>query len=257
MSEQYLEQQETQQEEKKKKKKTVEPKLHHKDEWLDVVVEKVKPIMHAIEQNAFDKYREIGLIIMGAGYKKGQWHSYHKERFMKALKVDRSTFSLFIRLGEMSPDEFNSTKATFPSIKQWYRGGKPKSISEERQKLMQGLIARFPGEAREIKEILRTTAPYITEKELAELNTLVTRSNEDPVTVFVKNFYLAKDSAMKIPVSIMVGFEEYSERKSMPEGTTAGSVIIRKLQEILKAEGIDKNVVAQRAKLKLRMEWAH
>src|SRR3990170_261412 len=244
---------EQQQQEQKKKKRPLKT-LFTKEEWLQKVIDEVRGILRGIEENIFDKYRLIGDIILKSGYVKGQWNSYHKELFMKDLKVDRSTFSLFIRLGEMDEAKFAETKETYGSIREWYTQGKPKGMSDARKKLIQGLIARFPGMVRDIKEILRTKNSYLTEKELTEFNTLVSRSNESPIEVFIKNYYLVQDSTSKLPAWLLIGFEEYIEKKGLPENTSAEAVIRRTLSEILKAEGINKEVISTRAKLKLRTE---
>jgi hypothetical protein len=237
--------------------KTVQKdKSRKKDAWLDDVIERVRPILRGIEESLFTKYRSIGRIVLESGYVKGTWHSYHKQYFMKELKVDRSTFSLFIRLAEMTDEAFKDTVATYPSIREWYTKGKPKSMSEQRRKLLRGLIQRFPNQAKEIAEILRIKQPYLTEKELSEFNNLIIRSRgSTPLEVFIQHYYLTKDSTSKIPTWILIGFNEYAERKGLAEGVLGDTVIRKLLQDILKQEGITKEVIAKRAKLKLKMEW--
>ena len=111
---------------------------------------------------------------------------------------------------------------------------------------------------KEIKEILRTKNAYLTEKELSEFNTMLSRSaNETPLDVFVKNWYLTQDTQDKIPAWLLLGFEELIERDGLPENTSASMLIRKTLSDILKTKGINKEVIATRAKLKLKSEWQY
>jgi len=227
--------------------------LSYAEEWLDNLINDVKPILAKIAEDTFTRYRQIGKMILKSGYKKGQWKSKHKRKFIKELGISGSTFSLFVRLAEISDKEFKKIKDTYSSVNEWYRRGKPKQISDERKALLSSLIENFPEQSQEIKEILRTEKPYLKEKDLGEFSRKVFLGNQTPMEAFVKYYYLTSDSKIKLPMWILVGFQIYLEKTGLDQDLDA--TIFSALNDILLDEGITQDEIEKAAKNMLRSEW--
>jgi site-specific DNA-methyltransferase (adenine-specific) len=75
--------------------------------------------MEQLSKETFTRYRAIGKIILESGYKKGQWKSEHRNRFMNELGISQKTFSRFIQLAEMEEHEFSHVMTNFPSLYAW------------------------------------------------------------------------------------------------------------------------------------------
>lgn len=102
--------------------------------WLENAVSKVKDIQLQWAKETFKRYRECGKIVLESGYRRGQWHSEHKERFLKETNLERTTFQQMIQLGEMTDLEFTNAVGKFPSYHAWAnRGSLAKIEKRERE----------------------------------------------------------------------------------------------------------------------------
>jgi len=227
--------------------------LTYADEWLDNLINEVRPILGEVAKSTFERYREIGKIILKSGYKKGEWKSRHKRKFIKELRISSATFSLFIRLAEISEREFKEIVATYNSVNEWYRKGKPKAVSKQREALMSSLIQSFPHQAKMIREILRVEKPYLTEKELAEFGSRVFYGKETPVDVFIKYYYLPGSSKVRLPNWVVMGFKLWLEKQG--EDQPVDATILAKLRELLEAQDITSEDIEIKAKEVLKNEW--
>jgi len=239
---------------KKKKKSKDDTETVMEDlNWFEIVLARSKSIMADLKETTFEHYRKIGKIILESGYIKGQWKSIHKKRFMKELKVSSGTFSLFIRLGMMSEEQFKEITDTYSSLNEWYRQGKPKAMSKLRQKILKGLSRMFPEQADLISEILRVEKPLLKEKDLLEYSKKVHLSRDDPFTVFIKYFYMPEKSRIKLPNWIEQGVKLYIEQNEIDQPLEA--VVISLLGNSLKSNGIDEDSIVESTKKSLREEW--
>lgn len=87
--------------------------------WLDPLVVEIKQIMVDWAKETFFRYRKCGQLIINSGYRKGQWHSEHREYFLKALGIGERTLRYMVQLGEMKEEEFGNAIAKFPSFFNW------------------------------------------------------------------------------------------------------------------------------------------
>lgn len=237
-----------------KEEEEEEEELKGPDEWLDEIIEEVRPIKDKLEKNCFSSYRQIGLVILRAGYKKGEWQWRHIKRFCEELDVSRATFSLYVRLGELSESKFRDVVNTYSSVNQWYRQGLPKKgVSVERENLLRSLIRSFPTQARVIREILRVEKAYLREKDLEDFGNKVFYGKETPFDVFVKYYYLPKGSDFRVPNWILIGFQALLslEHKDQP----ADATVIAQLREILEKKEVRKEEIESKAKENLYTEW--
>lgn len=226
--------------------------LEYPDQWLDDLIREVKPMLSKVATSSFVAYREIGLKILASGYKKGAWHSRHKLKFTKELGISGATFSLFVRLAEMSQEEFEAAARTYGSINEWYRQRKPKTMSEKRASLIRGLVSQFPGQAKAIQEILRIEKAYLGEKDLEEFARKVQYSKETPLMAFIKYYYLPKASKFKLPNWVLVGFSALIEKEGL--ASDAEALILACLKKRL-SKSFTAQEIEEAAQAFLAREW--
>jgi len=227
--------------------------LTYADEWLDNLINEVRPILGQIAKNTFERYREIGLKILKSGYRKGEWKSRHKRKFINELRISSATFSLFVRLAEVSEEEFKTIINTYNSVNEWYRKGKPKKLSKEREALISSLIKSFPDQAKIIREIFRVEKPYLKEKELNDFVSKVFYGKESPMDVFVKYYYLPNASNIRLPNWVLIGFKLWLEQEKIKQ--PVDSTILTQLRHLLVQNNILPVDIEEKAKLELKKEW--
>jgi DNA modification methylase len=99
---------------------------------LDDVIEKGKVIIRELARESFTRYRQLGLLILNSGYRKGQWRNAERERVMSEWDISQQTFSNLIRLGEMPELEFTNAVSKFRSLHDWANQRDPRiDVSSE------------------------------------------------------------------------------------------------------------------------------
>lgn len=98
------------------------------DEEINDVIQRGKEILSDLAIMTFYKYREMGKLIIEAGYRKGAWRSKHRKRALEEWGCSQRTFSNFVQLGELSEEEFSNAVAKFKSIHDW--ANQPKQLTE-------------------------------------------------------------------------------------------------------------------------------
>jgi len=94
-------------------------RITYEDEWLDNVIRTSKYVMEELTRQTFNRYREIGKIILNSGYEKGAWKDKHKHKFINDLGISRPTFTRMVQLGTMEEEEFVRVTNQFSSFYQW------------------------------------------------------------------------------------------------------------------------------------------
>jgi len=109
-------------------------RIIYEDEWLDNVITKSKFVIEQLAKETFNRYREVGKIILESGYKKGQWNDKHKQKFKNSLGISQQPFSSMVQLGEMEEQEFVDIVNNFRTFRDWvHRGSIAKKAKHERQ----------------------------------------------------------------------------------------------------------------------------
>jgi len=109
-------------------------RITYEDEWLDNVIQQAKYKFEELAKQTFNRYREIGKIILDSGYRKGTWEDKHKQKFMIELGIQHATFSNMVKLGDMEETEFSSVTRNFPSYYLWtHKGSLAKKAKRERE----------------------------------------------------------------------------------------------------------------------------
>ena len=90
-----------------------------KEDWLNRVIQEAKSIIAEFLKETFVRYRKLGKLILDSGYRKGQWKSEHKQRFLNELGIEHPSFNRMVTLGELSEEGFVHAVNKFPSLHAW------------------------------------------------------------------------------------------------------------------------------------------
>jgi len=116
--------------------KTTELDIPRQDDWLNDVIQQAKNIIAEFLKEAFVRYRKLGKLILGSGYKKGTWKDEHKQRFLNELGIEKDTFSRMVKLGTMTEAEFSHAVRKFPSLHAWANQKKLAKIEQRERQII-------------------------------------------------------------------------------------------------------------------------
>jgi len=94
-------------------------RVTYSTEWLDNVISQGKMILTELAKDTFQRYRQMGILIINSGYKKGQWHNEDKQYACSEWDISDWTFSKMVELGTMPNDEFCDVITKFGTIFNW------------------------------------------------------------------------------------------------------------------------------------------
>lgn len=111
---------------------------------IEEVIRKGKQILLELNFTTFNRYREIGKLILNSGYRKHEWHSEDKARALEEWHISDTTFKNMVALGEMINEEFDNAVVEFPSYHAWANRHTILKL-QERERLIRELRERAKG----------------------------------------------------------------------------------------------------------------
>ena len=208
-----------------------------------------KQIAKDLHKTTFDRYRELGQLVLRSGYEKGKWHQIHREKACKEWSIKKATFYHMLKLGTMTEKEFSNAVRKFASIHEWVNQinspHKEDQIAFLRRQYRVHFIRNFASQVKHIENMLRDENPYLKKKEdLEALYQAVMRYGKKPFTAFVEDYWMIKGK-LSLPnllkgmfaVFIEQEYETKIEREAKTPELLAWS--------ILKQFGEEKKIVHQ------------
>lgn len=96
--------------------------IENRNDWLNELATNTRLKIAKWARNTLKMYRECGQGILDSGYKKGNWNSVVRKRFLKLTGISPRAFYYMVELGRMTDAEFSNTLQSFPSLNAWING---------------------------------------------------------------------------------------------------------------------------------------